>query len=141
MPDAPLPRPAGLLRRLGAMVYDGLIVLAIWLTTAWPIVVGAHGSALGRPLLQSVLFIELFTFFAYFWVRRGQTIGMLAWHLHLENDISAPLRPGQALLRFIGAMLSFATCGVGYLWMYVDPDRRTWPDILSRTHVVYLPQR
>jgi uncharacterized RDD family membrane protein YckC len=87
------------------------------------------------------LFVELFAFFAYFWVRRGQTIGMLAWHLHLENDVNAPLRSGQALLRFIGALLSFASCGIGYLWMYVDPDRRTWPDILSRTNIVYQPQR
>jgi uncharacterized RDD family membrane protein YckC len=136
--SAPLPRPAGLLRRLGAMLYDALIVVALWMTTAWPIVITLHDSPMMRPLLQSVLFIELFAFFAYFWVWRGQTIGMLAWHLRVESDDGAPLRLGQALLRFVGALLSFGTLGIGYLWMYIDPDRRTWPDMLSRTHVVHL---
>ena len=51
------------------------------------------------------------------------------------------MRLGQALLRFVGAMLSFATLGLGYLWIYVDPDRRAWPDMLSRTHVVHRPTR
>jgi uncharacterized RDD family membrane protein YckC len=140
MPDAPLPRPAGLLRRLAAIAYDSVLVFAVWLVTLTTAVV-VHNDVVISPTMSSILFIECFAYFTYSWVRRGQTIGMLAWHLHLENDVSAPLRPGQALLRFIGAMLSFGTCGIGYLWMYVDPDRRTWPDILSRTHVVHLPQR
>ena len=140
MPDGPFPRPAGLLRRLGAIAYDGLLVLALWLMTLTIAVVIHNGAVIG-PTMSSLLFIELFAYFTYSWVRRGQTIGMLAWHLRLENDVSAPLRPGQALLRFVGAMLSFGTGGIGYLWMYLDPDRRTWPDILSRTHVVHLPQR
>jgi uncharacterized RDD family membrane protein YckC len=118
------------------MLYDALIVFALWMMTLTVLVIATNGPVHG-PFLPSLFFVETFGFFAYFWVWRGQTIGMLAWHLHLESDGDAPLRPGQALLRFVGAMLSFATFGLGYLWMYVDPDRRTWPDMLSRTHVVY----
>jgi uncharacterized RDD family membrane protein YckC len=138
MADTPLPRPAGLLRRLGAMLYDAMIVLALWLLTLF-IGVALHNGAVVGPLVQTILFVELFSFFAYFWVWRGQTIGMLAWHLHVETSDGTPMRLGQALLRFIGAMLSFTTLGIGYLWMYVDPDRRAWPDMLSRTHIVHRP--
>lgn len=138
MPETPLPRPAGLLRRLGAMLYDAMIVLALWLLTLF-IGVALHNGAVVGPLVQTILFVELFGFFAYFWVWRGQTIGMLAWNLHVETSDGTPMRLGQALLRFIGAMLSFATLGIGYLWMYVDPDRRAWPDMLSRTHIVHRP--
>jgi uncharacterized RDD family membrane protein YckC len=134
-----LPRPAGLLRRLGAMIYDGMIVLAIWLLTLF-VGVAIHNGAVVGPFVQSVLFIELFAFFAYFWVSRGQTIGMLAWDLRIETDSGTALRPAQALLRFLGALLSLATLGVGYLWMYVDPDRRTWPDMLSNSRVVHVPR-
>ena len=117
------------------MTYDGMIVIAIWLLT------GLCGAVLlPRPALQSVLFVEHFAFFAYFWVSRGQTVGMLAWNLQLETDTGTALRPTQALLRFVGALLSFATLGIGYLWMYVDPDRRTWPDILSKSRVVHIPR-
>jgi len=140
MPDAPLPRPAGLLRRFGAMLYDAMIVLALWLLTLFIAVALLNGPAVG-PLIQTILFVELFSFFAYFWVWRGQTVGMLAWGLRVETHDGSPMRLGQALLRFIGAMLSFATAGIGYLWMYVDPDRRAWPDMLSKTHIVHRPRR
>ncbi len=137
MPDIELPRPAGLLRRLGAIFYDTLIVVALRMMTLTLLVIVMNDVVVG-PAVQSLLFVELFAYFTYFWVWRGQTIGMLAWDLRVENDDATPLRLNQALLRFVGALLSFATLGVGYLWMYIDPDRRTWPDMLSRSHVTYL---
>ena len=139
MSDAHLPRPAGLLRRLGAMLYDAMLVLALWLLTLF-IGVTVHNGAVLGPFVQTILFVELFAFFAYFWVWRGQTIGMLAWGLRVETSDVSPMRLGQALLRFIGAMLSIIALGIGYLWIYVDPDRRAWPDMLSRTHIVYRPR-
>jgi uncharacterized RDD family membrane protein YckC len=129
-----------LLRRLGAMVYDAMIVLALWLLTLFIGVAVRNGPVVG-PLVQTILFIELFAFFSYFWVWRGQTVGMLAWGLRVESDDGAPMRLAQALLRFIGALLSFAALGIGYLWIYVDPDRRAWPDMLSHTHIVHRPRR
>ena len=140
MSDTPLPRPAGLLRRLGAMLYDAMIVLAVWLLTLF-VAVAVHNGAVVGPLIQSILFVEMYSFFSYFWVWRGQTVGMRAWGLSVETSDGTPMRLAQALLRFIGAMLSFATLGIGYLWMYVDPDRRAWPDMLSRTHIVFRPRR
>ncbi len=122
------------------MTYDAMLVLAIWLLTLFIGVAIHHGAVLG-PLVQTILFVELFSFFAYFWVWRGQTVGMLAWNLRLETNDGTPMRLGQALLRFVGAMLSLATLGLGYLWIYIDPDRRAWPDMLSRTHVVHRPTR
>ncbi|HEY5680711.1 MAG TPA: RDD family protein [Pseudomonadales bacterium] len=133
-------RHAGLLRRVGAMCYDALLVVALWLVTLFPIVALSNSAVTGATV-RSLLFIELFVFFAYFWVSRGQTLGMLAWRLRL-----VPAAPGepvtlrQALLRFIGALAAFATLGLGYLWMYIDPERRTWPDMLSGTRVIHEPR-
>jgi len=132
-------RPATLRRRFGAMVYDALIVLAIWLATAFIAVALNGGQAVSGPTFQSVLFVELFAFFAGFWVGRGQTVGMLAWRLHVVTTAGAPLQLGHALRRFIGALLSFATLGVGYAWRFIDPGQRTWPDLLSGTEVLYTP--
>ena len=122
------------------MTYDAMLVLAIWLLTLFIGVAVHNGPVLG-PFVQTILFVELFSFFAYFWVSRGQTVGMLAWGLRLETDDGTPMRLAQALLRFVGAMVSLAALGIGYLWIYVDPDRRAWPDMLSRTHVVHRPTR
>jgi uncharacterized RDD family membrane protein YckC len=65
---------------------------------------------------------------------------MLAWRLALRTDSGRPMTVTQATLRFFAAMLSFATLGLGYLWMYLNPARRTWSDLASGTHVVHLPK-
>jgi uncharacterized RDD family membrane protein YckC len=134
-----LPRNAGLLRRLAAMLYDALLVLAIWALTLFVLVMLAGGPVTG-PFVQTLLFLELYTFFVYFWTRRGQTLGMLAWRLHLESADARPITPWQATIRFFGALLAMLPAGIGYLWMYIEPGGRTWPDLLSDTRVVYTPR-
>jgi uncharacterized RDD family membrane protein YckC len=134
-----LTRPASLLRCLGAMLYDSLIVLALWLVTLF-VVVAVAGRAVVGPTLQSLLFIELFAFFTASWVLRGQTVGMLAWHLTVVTSTGMRLTWQQALRRFIGAALAFATFGLGYLWKFIDPGRRTWPDLLSGTEIQFTPR-
>lgn len=122
------------------MVYDTLLVIAMWLVTLFLLVAFSNDSV-GGASVQSLLFVELFAFFAYFWVARGQTLGMLAWHLHLVSldDPARRVTLKQALLRFVGAFASLLTLGLGHLWLLVDADRRAWPDILSRTRMLHSP--
>ena len=122
------------------MVYDALLVLALWLFTLFPMVAISNDMVYG-PVVRSVLFLELYGFFAYFWVSRGQTLGMLAWRLQVTSSSGGPFTLTQATLRFIGAMASFATLGLGYLWMYFDSQRRTWPDLLSSSQLVVVPKQ
>jgi uncharacterized RDD family membrane protein YckC len=157
-----LPRPAGLGRRLGAMLYDSLIVIAIWALTLLVLVMIVYGPAeqyadaacaghgadcqpvplrgVTGPMVQSLLFLEVYAFFVFFWMRRGQTVGMLAWRLHIASVDGRPLTLMQLTLRFFGGLAALLSLGIGYLWMYVDPGRRTWPDLLSNTQVVYTPK-
>ena len=118
------------------MIYDAMIVLAMWLLTLF-IGVAIHNGAVVGPLVQTILFVEMFSFFAYFWVGAARPSACSRGICVVETSDGTPMRLGQALLRFVGAMLSFATLGIGYLWIYVDPDRRAWPDMLSRTHIVH----
>jgi len=121
------------------MLYDALLVLALWLFTLFPLVAITNDAVHG-PLVGSLLFLELYGFFAYFWVFRGQTLGMLAWRLEVASDLGPSLTLTQATLRFIGALASFATLGLGYLWMYLDPKRRTWSDRLSSSRILLVPK-
>lgn len=130
-------RPAPLRYRFFAMVYDALVVLGIWILTV-AIIVTVTGEAVTGAWVQSLLFIETFAFFAYFWIHRGQTIGMLAWRLKIACEDSFTLR--RALLRFVGALLGFATLGLGYFWVWFDRDRRSWSDILSKSSVMRYPK-
>jgi uncharacterized RDD family membrane protein YckC len=130
--------PAGLLRRIGAMIYDGLLMLAVWMFTLFPLVMISNDAVSG-PLVRALLFLELYGFFAWFWMRRGQTLGMLAWRLEIHNG-GRPFTLAQATRRFLGALASFVCLGLGYLWILLDPARRSWSDLASGSQIVHLPK-
>lgn len=117
------------------MVYDGLLVLALWLVTLFPMVALRNDAVYGATL-QTLLFLELYAFFVCFWLFRGQTLGMLAWRLEILSDDGSPLTLRQATLRFFGAMLGLGCAGLGYLWILIDRENRAWPDLLSGSRIV-----
>jgi uncharacterized RDD family membrane protein YckC len=131
---------AGLFRRLGAMLYDTLLVVAMWMATLFPMVAIANHAVYGATV-QTILFLETYAFFVLFWLYRGQTLGMLAWKLAVGTEDGSPLSLRQATLRFFGAMVSAACLGLGYLWIWIDRDNRSWGDILSATRIVKVPAR
>lgn len=136
--------PANLLRRLMAIVYDSLALIAILMLAALPLVLiigGAMPNALLRIAFQLYLFGVIFLFFGWFWVHGGQTIGMRAWRLKVVGDDGGALTWGGAGLRFLWAWFSLLVFGLGYLWAIVDPNGRTWHDHLSRSRVLLLPKQ
>ncbi|EPJ51398.1 MAG: hypothetical protein OFPI_17780 [Osedax symbiont Rs2] len=131
---------ATLLRRLGAIGYDILLVFSLGLavTAVWPLLPGT-GTATG-PAFKSALFISFFCFFGFFWTRSGQTIGMMAWRIRVQSKEGIAISWTQALIRFLVAILSASCLGAGYLWMLVSDEKLTWQDMLSNSEVVYLPK-
>jgi uncharacterized RDD family membrane protein YckC len=143
----PTPARAGLLRRLGGMLYDGLLLLAVlMIATALflPFTGGKAIDPLANPVLEWVyratLLLLVAGFFGVFWTRRGQTLGMASWRLRVEREDGTPLTWGDALRRLAAAALSWLPLGLGYLWILVDRDRRAWHDRLSRTRIVVVPK-
>ena len=124
---------AGLHLRLLAMLYDALVLLGMWVLTI-VLLVGATGAAVAGVWVQLLLLLEAYAFFLFFWTRRGQTLGMLAWRLRV-TDGNAPIGLRQAHLRMVGGILSLACLGLGHLWMLFDRQGRTWPDMLSASSI------
>lgn len=125
--------PARFRFRLLSIIYDTLILLAIWIVTIVLLVTIAQDYVIGA-WVQSLLFIESFAFFAYFWIARGQTAGMVAWRLQISSD--EPFTIKHAFLRFIGGLLSFLCLGLGFFWIWIDKDRRSWSDLMSSSQIV-----
>jgi uncharacterized RDD family membrane protein YckC len=134
--------PAGLLRRLAAFVYDILLLAAILFIAAFVALLFSGGEAIspGNPWYQTYLFILSFIFYAWFWTRGGQTLGMRAWRLRVESMDGGPINLGQSLLRFMAGLVTVMTAGLAMLWMLVDKDKRTLHDRFSDTRVVVLPK-
>ena len=67
--------PAGLGRRLGAMLYDSLLILALFFLTGF-IWVPISGDVVTGPLFHLTLIAEIIAFFGYFWRKQGETLGL-----------------------------------------------------------------
>jgi uncharacterized RDD family membrane protein YckC len=136
---AEMPLPAGFFRRLAAMIYDSLLVAAILISTVTLMVILTNTPVAG-PNVIGLLLLESFAFFAYFWIFRGQTLGMLAWRLSIVTESGYQMTFTQALLRYFGALVSIAAFGLGYIWILIDAQKRGWPDLLSDSRVLYTPR-
>jgi len=126
------------------MVYDSLLVMALWMLVGFVSIafndMEAVEASYGGALIGSSIFIVTFLFFAFFWTRSGQTLGMLAWRLRVESDQGQPLNAKQALLRFMAAIFSALALGLGYWWIIFDSNKLSWHDHWSNSRVVQLPK-
>ncbi|WP_284450395.1 RDD family protein [Spongiibacter tropicus] len=142
---------AGLWRRLAALLYDGFLVTAIWFLLGYlmQLVFGTGNelvdgqvqtNALQSNLLFALMLASASGFYIWFWTRSGQTLGMIAWRLRAQSVDNHLLSPQQGLVRWLLAWPSFACFGLGFLWLYLDPNGDALHDRWSGSKVVVLPK-
>tara|TARA_E500000075_G_C6891471_1_gene269743 strand:+ start:253 stop:687 length:435 start_codon:yes stop_codon:yes gene_type:complete len=130
---------AGLFRRLAAILYDSLLIIAMWLITTLLLVAFINdGAALQGPLFQFGLYFEACLFYSYFWRLRGQTLGMQVWKIKLISPSLQTLSWQECFARLFFALVSVSMLGLGFIWMLFDHERLTWHDRASGTRVVLL---
>lgn len=102
MTESSLILPATLWRRLAVSVYDGLLVLAICMAisvVATPLLSYVGGPQ--RSMLQVLMVLGSWFYFARSWTRGGQTLGMRTWRVRLRrSDGEAHLSLTTASARF-----------------------------------------
>lgn len=136
-------RPASLLRRIGAMIYDALLVVALLFLSTLPFIALRGGESVEPQSLgyQVSLVLVVYLFFVGFWTRKGRTLGMQSWSLRVESERGGRPSVGAASLRFFAAILSWACLGIGFLWQLVDRDNLAWHDRISGTRLVHYPKK
>ncbi|MEW7987961.1 MAG: RDD family protein [Candidatus Thiodiazotropha sp.] len=128
----------GLIRRLAAILYDSLLLIAL-LFVATAIITLPFGNPSGTMFLVFQFFIfEIIplVFFTGFWARGGQTLGMRAWRLKLIRMDGGDVGWSDALKRHLAALLSVLVFGLGFIWILLDPQKLAWHDWLSKTRLV-----
>lgn len=150
----------GLIRRLMTIVYDSFLVFACCLLTGGIVVAikiamtdsaevqairDSGQRAISAPVESGVLFtvglLTVFFFYAYFWRKTGQTLAMQAWRSKIVSSADGRTPSwAQCTIRFIVAFFSLALGGMGFLWMLVDRDKKTWHDRASGTELQLLPK-
>jgi uncharacterized RDD family membrane protein YckC len=128
-------------QRLAAAAYDGLVVAGLFIIASALVMPISHGAITpDHPATETLYRFYLlaigFLFFAGFWTRNGQTLGMLAWRVKVvQSGDGAKISWSQALLRYLGALLSWLPLGLGFWWSLWDAEGKTWHDRLSGTEL------
>jgi uncharacterized RDD family membrane protein YckC len=136
----------GLLRRLAAIIYDSLLLVALWFLATVPFVAVKGGESIEAGsgplyfLYQLTLLLVAYGFFVGFWRHRGRTLGMQSWGLQLQTADGNLPSLGAATIRFFAAVISWLPLGLGFLWQIWDADHLAWHDRLSKTRLVYYPR-
>jgi len=141
-PSCGVAQRPGLLRRMGALFYDVLLLAAVLFLAAAVVLPLTGGEAVKpyNPLFSAYLFMVCLLYFAWPWVRGGQTLGMKTWRLRAQRVDGGTLTWRNAVLRFLVALASWAPLGAGFLWVLVDKDKMAWHDRLSKTVLVMEPK-
>ncbi|GAB1623059.1 RDD family protein [Agarivorans albus] len=144
---------AGFFRRLGAYIYDALMAIAIGMVATMlglaAVAIGTniglitlpegveHSTYLvGQIWFQGLIWGSIIMFYIWFWHNHGQTIGMRAWRLRVQNKDGSNISYTQALIRLFTSAL-----GVGNLMVIVTKDNTAFQDIWGRCQVVTLPKK
>ncbi len=135
-------KPAGILRRLGAVFYDSLLVLALMILGTLPFVALRGGEAVDPGYLpyQLMLVAIAYLFFVGFWSGYGRTLGMQSWRLKIELPDGRKPGTSAASLRFFAAIISWLPFGLGFWWSIWDREGLAWHDRMSGTRLVYYPK-
>jgi len=119
------------------MIYDSLLIFAVLFFASAIALIFHHGEAIESNLwFRLYLLFVLYTYYAWFWQKSGQTLGMRAWKIRIVTESGA--NPGWMVcyLRLACASLSLLCFGLGYWWRLFQPY--TWHDRLSHTRIVNL---
>ena len=130
---------ASLKRRLLSLSYESLILAALLLVGALPVIVitRAWDHALARPVLQIWLLLLCGLYYVWHWVSAGQTLPMKTWRLQLVSRDGSAVSATRATLRYVLALASTLMLGLGFLWALIDRDRCFLHDRLAGTRIIY----
>jgi uncharacterized RDD family membrane protein YckC len=125
----------GFFRYLGIIFYDALLLLAVLFFATLLILPFNAGIAFsGEQFLYPIyLFSVSFLFYGWFWTHGGQTLGLRAWKIKVLTNNYELISWQQAFIRFIAALFSWSFLGLGFLWVLIDKNQRSWHDIVSKT--------
>ncbi|MCL2021916.1 MAG: RDD family protein [Betaproteobacteria bacterium] len=126
-------------RCLSAMLYELLLLIGV-IAIGWllpHILLGSLANVLAPAWVHQLHFVLLPAFyFVWFWLHGGQTLAMRTWKIRIVDKDGGPLRPMQALFRYLAAWFSLICFGIGFFWRFVDPERQFLHDRLAGSRLV-----
>ena len=87
-----------------------------------------------QNIIDIKYYVETSFFFVWFWSRSGQTIGMKAWRLRVQNQDGTRMSKTTAIARLLPTLL-----GLGNIMVLFDRNNKlSLQDKITNTEVVVL---
>ena len=158
-------RAASLPRRLGALCYEALLLVALAICAGFallPLASPTHAESLTIPpvFVRTMLFCALAAgaafYYTWFWTDGRRTLPQKTWRLRLIAADGSNVSRARALVRYmagwIGPALAVAAYAllrgnmaaryaallllINYAWAWIDPNRQFLHDRLAGTEIV-----
>ena len=96
----------GLFKRLLINFYDVILLFAVLYFFTIPIILFTQGNAvLNSYLYQLYLILIVFLYYAWFWKKYNQTLGMKIWKVKIYSRCSLDISYLQSFVRIIIALI------------------------------------
>ncbi len=138
LPQLPAAKPAPLWRRVAALLYDSMFVVALLMLATLILLPLNGGEAMPQTgmlawLYQAYLVAWMALYFSVFWRIGGQTPGMKVWHIRVQLPETGRFR--TALARFFGGVISLLLAGIPFWLAQFHPEKRSLIDRWLNTRV------
>ena len=126
----------GLLRLLASLLYEALLLLALFLVATFFFVFlfGQATTSPQRYYLQLYLWMIAGVYFSWCW-SRGRTLPMQAWRIQLRDVNGGPVSLPQACRRYLWASAGLLLAGAGFVWALLDREHLFLHDRLAGTRL------
>ena len=121
----------GFIKNIIICMYDLMLLFSVLFFMSLPWIIVTSGEAVtGNIFYQLYLLIIILTYYLWFWIRHGQTLGMKSWKTYVLNTDNTKINIRQGLLRIILALVG------GHLILIFT--NKSLQDIISNSHIVKL---
>ena len=119
----------GFIKNIIICVYDLMLLFSVLFFMSIPWVIVTSGEAvIGNIFYQLYLLIIILTYYLWFWIKHGQTLGMKSWKTYVLNTDNTKINIRQGILRITLALIG------GHLVLIFT--NKSLQDIISNSHIV-----
>ena len=120
----------GFWRRFLATIIDFVLVGIV--TSIIGNLFGGGGTGSGLTFILGLVY------YLYFWSSygHGQTLGKRALSIRVVKTDGTELTLVDALIRYVGLIVSCIALFIGVIWVAFDPNKQGWHDKIAKTYVV-----
>ena len=121
-------KKVGLLRRILINFYDIILLFAVLYFFTTPVILMTQGNAvIGSLIYKTYLISIVFLYYAWFWRKYNQTLGMKIWKVKIYSKYSSDISYLQSLKRIVFALVG------GHLLLIFNSE--SLQDKLSKTYL------